>query len=149
MAGRCGQLSGTLRKRGGWLRAELPLLALMPCLPEISTSTSILAPDRLNSANGKSTFFSVHHLDLRMCMACYFNRLVAVHVPIFSSYPVGGILAAEKQTTLTRGVILYECSLDDMPSYKDCVDMLCRMSLSSLPSLSLTHAASKCCSSLS
>lgn len=81
------------------IRAELSMLAP---LPEISTSTSILAPDRQNPANDLISYFSGSHHDLGMCRKYCLNWLAAAHIPhIISSYPVGGtVRLAEKQTGL-------------------------------------------------
>lgn len=73
-----------VRSIGQGFREAVPNFPCLPSyssLPEISTFASILASDRWISANGTSLYFSVHHTDLKMCIACYFNRLAAAHLP--------------------------------------------------------------------
>jgi hypothetical protein len=124
------------------LRAELPLLAL----PEISTFTSILAPDRLYPANGISSWSSVYHHDLRTCRRSSFNRLAAVRVPhIFQVTPWAGHLRRNRQPSREASCCMRALSMICFP-YKDYTRSRFEMGLYSFSSLPSPHTSRRCCS---
>jgi hypothetical protein len=140
--GRCGRLVSVAGPRRRHVTC-VPNFLCLPSLPEISTSTLTLAPDRLYPANDISPCFSVYQTNClrtcRTCRTCSLNRLAAMCSPYFQVTPWAGHLRRNRQPSHEASSCISIC----LP-YKGHTQSHSEMNLYLSLSLSFLHASRRC-----